>query len=147
MKTCTKCQIEKPLSSFHKDVKGILGVRSHCKECVKEYNRRYTQMYPERRAAQNKKFRAANPTYEQDRKRKHKYGVTPTDFQMMLDSQSGGCAICKKPVDRSGHLDHCHRTGKVRGILCSNCNRGIGHMQECPTILMSAIEYIKEHSL
>ena len=70
------------------------------------------------------------------------YGLTEEDYVNMMDSQKGMCKICKKSLDKIS-VDHCHTTGIVRGLLCSNCNCAIGLFEEDVSILESAIEYIK----
>jgi hypothetical protein len=71
------------------------------------------------------------------------FGLTSADYEAMLKSQSGGCAICTAPPSgKSLHIDHCHKTGRVRGLLCIRCNRGIGHFLDSPALLKSAIEYL-----
>lgn len=67
----------------------------------------------------------------------------------MLAEQEGQCAICKKDLEwphKDTHVDHDHKTGRIRGILCSNCNRGIGMFKENPTFLRSAVEYVEKPS-
>ena len=77
-----------------------------------------------------------------------KYGIDFDEFQKMLISQNGGCAICGKtqPGKRDFHIDHDHKTGKVRGLLCVNCNLGIGNMQDDPSLLRLAIRYLERFS-
>ena len=73
-----------------------------------------------------------------------KYGLTPEDYAAMLANQCGVCAICEK-VCKTGRglaVDHNHTTGVVRGLLCANCNRGIGMMQDDPTIVAKAHAYL-----
>lgn len=69
----------------------------------------------------------------------------------MLDAQGGGCAICgeRNPKGKhSGfHVDHCHKTGRVRGILCHGCNVSLGHFKDDPALLRRAAEYVTEHSV
>lgn len=77
--------------------------------------------------------------------RRRKYKINWGDFDRMLKEQDGKCAICGEadPKGRGGfHVDHCHETGKVRGILCHNCNLGIGNLQHDPRILRAALEYL-----
>jgi len=83
---------------------------------------------------------------------KRKYNIGLKEVRAMYDEQNGTCAICKtvgfKMLDShmSGmNLDHCHDTGKVRGLLCHNCNRGLGLFQDDPTLLDSAAVYIRSH--
>lgn len=74
------------------------------------------------------------------------YGITSKDYDRMSEKQGGVCAICKKPEkSKNGRLcvDHCHLTGKVRGLLCGNCNTGIGKLGEDIAVLEAAIRYIR----
>lgn len=80
------------------------------------------------------------------------YGITLAEYEQMLVDQDGMCAVCHGPevVNRSGKIislavDHCHSTGKVRGLLCRACNSGIGHFADDIERIMSAIEYLKNN--
>lgn len=78
-----------------------------------------------------------------------KYGITEADYEEMVEAQGNRCAVCFSDTvggryDR-WHIDHDHATGKVRGLLCTNCNRGIGHFKDNPLFLASAIEYLNGH--
>lgn len=90
----------------------------------------------------------ANPDRELGWKLK-KYGITVEDYRSMLASQSGVCAICGGPPtgnhsqNRPYHVDHDHLTGKVRGLLCTNCNILIGQAKESPERLEKAIAYLR----
>lgn len=79
---------------------------------------------------------------ERERHLVRKYGVTQADYERMLAEQSGCCAICKKSQSRSLDVDHCHKTGRVRGLLCTNCNRLVGHAGDSPEILRAAADYL-----
>lgn len=76
-----------------------------------------------------------------------KYGLTEKDYQILLDSQNGVCAICKQICQRSKGLsvDHCHKTGKVRGLLCSSCNLALGNIKENVTYMRNMIKYSEEN--
>lgn len=75
--------------------------------------------------------------------RKHKYGLSDSEFKAMLKAQSGKCAVCRRPQGgKMIAVDHCHKTGKVRGLLCSNCNMGIGLLQDSPKLLRKAAKYL-----
>ena len=73
------------------------------------------------------------------------YGLSEDDFYALRDKQGGLCAICGHP-DRSAkailHVDHCHDTGKVRGLLCHHCNVGLGHFRNDPALLSRAATYL-----
>lgn len=76
---------------------------------------------------------------------KYRYGLSVQDYENLLDSQDCCCAICKKdPTDERLHIDHDHKTGRIRGLLCGNCNRGIGYMKDSIQNLKSAAEYLSK---
>lgn len=62
----------------------------------------------------------------------------------MFSEQKGLCGICKKGIDESSHVDHCHSTGKVRGLLCRPCNSGLGLFSDSTRLLKSAITYLNK---
>jgi hypothetical protein len=69
------------------------------------------------------------------------YGLTEEDYQALLDRSGGLCEICRDPLD-SPNVDHCHATGRVRGLLCRACNTGIGHLKDDPAVLLAALNYL-----
>lgn len=72
------------------------------------------------------------------------HGMGKDEFDTMLKEQDGRCAICHKELDKP-HLDHDHKTGKVRGILCPTCNWGLGMFKDSIRNLASAIVYLEDH--
>jgi hypothetical protein len=83
------------------------------------------------------------------------FGLSLEQYEAMHESQKGLCAICHKPetaknnydaVTRKLAVDHNHSTGKIRGLLCSACNTGLGLLQDNPAVLQAAIEYLKSHT-
>lgn len=81
------------------------------------------------------------------RQLKKLYGMTREDFDRLLSKQGGKCAICKRPDNAAGRalgVDHCHRTGKIRGLLCNWCNAGLGGFRDNVAFLLSAVEYLKQ---
>ncbi len=74
--------------------------------------------------------------------RKRRYGLTPEQHAAMAESQGDLCAICKRR--RTLVVDHCHETGVVRGLLCDNCNVGIGRLGDDPARLAAAAKYIRD---
>ncbi len=141
-KTCTKCQELKPITEFTKLCTTRDGVNTQCKKCVSSYTSiRYRG---------SEKVRKTLIKKATDRNRKSKYGVSPEEFVSRLALQGGGCAICNKVLDESkrsliGHVDHCHVTNKVRGVLCSSCNIGIGLFRDNRKLLSRAIDYLSYH--
>lgn len=88
-----------------------------------------------------------------DRRRywlKCKYGITPEQWDDMFEEQAGLCAICFTPeeVCPKGRLavDHCHHTGKVRGLLCLTCNSAIGKLKDDPELVLQAYKYLERHN-
>jgi hypothetical protein len=85
-------------------------------------------------------------TYTKKKKpyRKSRYGITDAEFDQLLILQGGKCKICGTSnfPYKGPHVDHDHSTKKVRGLLCLNCNRGIGAFKEDPTLLKKALDYL-----
>ena len=76
---------------------------------------------------------------------KNKYGITMDEFDRILEDQGYGCGICGTLIVGAvmrAHIDHCHETKIVRGILCNNCNNGLGRFKDNPDLLRSAIIYL-----
>jgi len=78
---------------------------------------------------------------------KRLYGLNVEEFLALLVHQDGGCAICEKPLDTDDHkgihVDHDHATGKVRGLLCSSCNTGLGLLKDNAAVVKRALAYLK----
>jgi hypothetical protein len=100
------------------------------------------------------KKREANPDYYRNYDLLKKYGITFADYSQMLTAQDGVCAICGNPETRvdkrlnrvsSLAVDHCHTTGKVRGLLCHACNAALGHVSDSVETLERAIAYLRLH--
>lgn len=80
-------------------------------------------------------------------KLKLNFGITPEIYMEMYDSQEGLCKICENKIEaihKNTHVDHCHTTGKVRGLLCHHCNLGLGHFKDNVNSLSNAIDYLGE---
>ena len=101
--------------------------------------------------ARTRAWAEANPDeWERHRRKsylKRTYGITPEQYDDMLAAQGGVCAVCgAPPEDPRGyrmHVDHCHDSGRVRGILCGGCNRGMGNFGDDIARLESAIRYLQ----
>lgn len=121
------------------------------KEQISEYRKQYRLNNQEKIKSYRQKYKPRQK--ELDRalnraKRLREHGICEEEFNSMLKQQGGKCAICDKPQDESIKflsIDHDHRTNKNRGLLCSNCNRGIGLLQDDINILQSAIKYLKRY--
>jgi hypothetical protein len=139
-------------------------------ETQREYQARYRAKYPNRLRVAAAEYRSANPGKYKEAKRawylknkdadpkaqkernrrsalKRAYGITPEEWDAMFEAQGKACAACKRPEHRGKgwHTDHCHATGKVRGILCNHCNLLLGYAADDPMILLQNVEYLKQH--
>ena len=144
-KRCTKCGIVKPVIEFGKEKRYSSGYRSWCKQCICTYNHGWNKRNPQSRVAATQKWKRNNPHKPISARLKKAYGITLEEYEGLLAQQGNRCAICS--ADKPGgigrfHVDHDHVTGRVRGMLCNNCNTAIGLMRENTTILRSAIEYL-----
>jgi len=83
--------------------------------------------------------------YQREKFDKHKYNLTPEHKAAIIDAQKNCCAICEYQFGQKigdMHVDHCHTTGKIRGMLCDRCNRGLGYFKDNPKSLRMAAEYV-----
>ncbi|MER8044035.1 endonuclease VII domain-containing protein [Streptomyces sp. NPDC094032] len=117
-KYCRKCERIKPHSEWDRNKRASDGLSTRCKPC---------------RAAEG---RASHL--------KRQYGMTEAERDEMITSQGGLCCICQKVP--AVHVDHCHETGRVRGVLCFNCNSAIGKLGDDPDVLRRAIAYLEGHA-
>jgi hypothetical protein len=111
--------------------------------------RRYHQKHPELTRARKAKWVAENPDREKAIRRrgvlKHRYGLSPEAYEALLSGQGGYCAICggEQLAGRNFAVDHDHKTNEIRGLLCSNCNMGLGAFQDSPDLLLAAAAYLE----
>ncbi len=146
-KVCTKCKEEKSLIRFPKRYGKSKGISSWCRECMKNNTRVWYRNNVDRAKAASTKWFSDNPEKAKlIRKKaflKHRYGITPEQVEKMQQSQEGLCACCK--IRPAKLIDHNHTTGKVRDLLCSQCNTVVGFLEINIGISNLALEYIKKH--
>jgi hypothetical protein len=114
---------------------------SWTKEHKQAWERKYYQANKQKRLDRQRLFREENPQAYRDWYLRSKYGLTQAAFEAMLAEQDGLCAICSLPMS-TPKIDHDHSTGRVRGLLCSPCNTGIGHLKDSPEVLFAAYQYL-----
>lgn len=123
MKICTSCQLPKDDISFESG-------RRQCRICRNERRKSFGTRSGEGLTAYNLNYH---------------YGLSLEQYKQMLQAQNGVCKICKGldngPWNRLA-VDHCHTTGKVRGLLCAKCNKGLGQFCDNPQLLKQAAEYL-----
>jgi hypothetical protein len=110
---------------------------------------KYSLAHPEKRRASWTHWRKRFPEKYFNHLLKKNYGITSDQYRDMMDRQAGGCAVCGSEtsdiIGRRLHVDHCHETGRVRGLLCANCNLAIGKLQDSPDLFLRAAEYLRSH--
>ena len=145
---CWTCKKVKALTEFGKNARYPDKKHRTCRACVNEANRvqRGKKTVEERRERWRKqaaKFRAKYPERARALQRKALYGITQDQYDELVKRQNGLCAICSNPPGkRALHIDHCHDTGQIRGLLCSVCNISLGGFRDDTNLLMKAIEYL-----
>lgn len=129
------------------------GISSWCKDCRKENSRTWKTKYPDKfevsRTNRYIEYKKNPPKYEymRDYMLQRRYGITQQEYQTMLEQQKYSCAICKRTeFTYHLHVDHCHMTGKIRGLLCSPCNVYLGYSKDNMEVYKSAIQYLGEHN-
>lgn len=132
LKRCAACRVEKPQTEFNPRRGRGDGFEARCKSCKKAAHAVWLQ---------------ENPDYWRRNKLQRHYGLTPEQYDALLERQGGRCAICVgEGPGRKGSdffaVDHDHDTGMIRGLLCSTCNMGLGSFKDDPTRLSKAIEYL-----
>jgi hypothetical protein len=133
-KLCLDCDTVKDSSEFNKHSGTKTGLQVYCKECTRKRQKHYNNKYstPER----NRKYNI------------RRYGISIEEFDKLLDAQYECCAICEEALDlenlRNVHIDHCHNSTKVRGILCRSCNHLLGNARDRIGVLKAAIRYLED---
>jgi Recombination endonuclease VII len=117
------------------------------KERLSEKRKAEHKANPEKQRAYDKKKRDKHPEKMRDRHLRRSYGISLAEFSAMRQSQGDRCSICKTGFSLvKPHVDHCHKTGRVRGILCPQCNTSLGLLNEDPKIVRGMLAYINKHS-
>lgn len=146
-KTCCRCKEIKLQSDFHKDKSRVDGHAPVCKSCKQIDSKKYSRLL------YNKEyFTTDNGRYTRYKYMlKYYYRLSEEDFQEMLDTTKGVCPVCQRgfTYDRSGTkivIDHCHSTGMIRGLLCSDCNSGLGLIGDTYESSVRLLKYLKDNN-
>lgn len=140
MKNCPVCKISKENSEFGFDRRLKGGLRSACKKCEIARAVKWQTKNPERKKELCDRWHRDHPHHHLLKS----YGVTPEEYERRFSEQNGLCAICKLNLPKLA-IDHDHRTGKVRGLLCRKCNAGIGMLGDSFERLLKAASYLRKH--
>jgi DNA-directed RNA polymerase subunit RPC12/RpoP len=123
MKICIRCKKELSLNKFGKHPTAKDGYRNQCNACRFE-------------------LRKERPTYKRQI-RQYRYGITQDEYSALLIYQNNKCAICKKIFTKTPHIDHCHNSKIIRGLLCGNCNTALGLLGDDQERILAAAQYLK----
>lgn len=145
---CQYCKETKPLTEFYTDKKMADGYSKRCKACAKRMVNEWRSNHVEEHRARVKEWRDANPEKHADMSARWRYGLPMGTYAKMLAAQDEKCAICRTDTPggnaiRRFHVDHCHETGTIRGLLCTSCNNGLGRFQHREDLLQAAIRYLE----
>ena len=139
LKVCFRCGHEKATTEYNKHKPASDGLLPYCKQCYKESHSTATAKY---HATHKGKIKARNKLQHLLRK----YGLTEFEYQSLIIGCNGRCEICGKSEIDTGMplgIDHNHLTGKVRGVLCRQCNAGIGSLMDSPSLIREALKYLE----
>lgn len=169
-KTCVKCEEVKSIDNFTKDPSRKDGLHPYCRKCraverrnsrnanpekLREQSRQSYRKHKEKRAVTRQLFLSTENGQRKTKswKMQGRYGITLDDYNDMRNEQRYCCAICgghetevpkgnSKSNERALHVDHCHTTGIIRGLLCTNCNTMLGKVKDDIAVLQKAIDYL-----
>lgn len=146
-KFCNSCKKSKNLNSFGADCTKTSGLTSNCKNCRSDAERIRRQDPKYKKQIQKYKSNPINKRRTKDLALKRIFGISIEEYDVLFNYQNELCAICKQKQDsKSLSVDHCHDTGRVRGLLCAACNQGIGHFKDDTQLLKRAIMYLNQAS-
>lgn len=146
-KNCSKCGVRKHKNEFQ----GLTTKSAWCKQCTGEHNRIVTKTdksKEQHRTYARKWYRTEKGLRAQkDSHLKSTYGITYADKMLMLEQQGNRCPIChtSNPGKRGWVVDHCHRFGKIRAILCDTCNKMLGFAKDHPITMLAGMQYLIKH--
>jgi len=131
MKKCRICNIVKSIQEFRPYGGNRKGVRTLCRKCELDIRRKYE--YP---------YRAEKAKYY---KIKDRYGLTKEEYDSLIENNPV-CKSCKEEFTNTPHVDHDHKTGIVRGLLCNKCNKALGLLNDDPIKIVNLLQYLLESS-
>lgn len=127
-KKCSDCKETKEVAFFYTHKRD--GYQSKCKECASKRGKEWFANNPDKVRRNTLKY----------------YGITQEDFEALFKEQQGKCAICLTESKKILNVDHCHTTGKVRGLLCFSCNTLLGTAKDSVKTLNNAIKYLERYN-
>ncbi len=161
MKICTKCLKTKELNMFSTNKQGKGGLQPRCRECQKKYRREWYKAnrelakkintaWSDKNPNHGKEWYKANKNKARNYQLKRDFGISIEEYGKMLELQGYRCKICLVDASKFNKVfavDHSHKTGKIRGLLCGPCNSAIGLMKEKIEVFKSAISYLENQEI
>ena len=138
LKRCSACKVEKPIDEF------VCGAYK-CRSCSCAYNRAHYQRNKGKIRVQGTEYRQTEEGKIAGRRvqLKYKHGISLEEYRVLYQAQDGKCAVCGL-YQKTLYVDHCHKTGKIRGLLCCRCNLVLGQVKDNTIILRSLAIYLEQ---
>lgn len=165
-KKCSICKMDKELKEFSPNKSKRSGISSYCKPCKSVYGKKWNKENQEKKRIYNKQrysdcreqIREKQNIWYKNNSEKHcdnnwkakikrNYGLSIEDYNNLYLKQEGKCKICERHQDdfkKRLSVDHCHKTGKIRGLLCDDCNTSLGKFRDDLKTLSNALKYLEE---
>lgn len=157
-RVCPRCHETKELTEFGKNRRSKNGLNSYCRPCACLMRKEWSRANPEKIKAGARRFylsskaKGYRPAYHRRAHLKRDYGLTTDQYDAILASQGGRCAICREYETHVRHgkvtrlaVDHEYGTDRIRELLCQRCNRALGLLRDSEIVLESALAYLRKH--
>lgn len=156
-KICKSCKKQKDIKEFRfirQNKNGTFLYKARCEDC---YNYHYREKYrkkssTERSQIYKKRIEGLSFEDKKSQRLKYRFGLTMEEYENMLLSQNNKCYLCDKDFKGKGayqnaNIDHDHKTGKIRKLLCARCNQALGLLDEDENLLKKMVVYLREHNV
>lgn len=146
-KICSKCKKAKRRNAFRPLKNGKNNsdsLRAECRMCLAKRARKWRKKNPDYGKLWKRSNKELDSLYQWRGALKKKYGLSEEQYEQMLEACGRVCSICRRGFMSRPNVDHCHQTGKVRGLLCKPCNRGLGMFGDDLVRLKAAVSYLED---
>jgi len=150
-KYCPDCDKTKNITEFYKNGKSYM---KRCKLCHNQKSRQWEKDNPDKNRARKVKWYKDNPGSKRANNLQQHYNATLADYDYLFKEQGGLCAACGQPETnldkrtkqvKNLHVDHCHKSEKIRALLCGGCNTALGHLKDDPARIRLLLAYAEKH--
>ncbi len=148
LKLCPTCKTAKSRDEFGPNRSKRDGLASLCRYCANAATKRYQARNKTITKERSRLWNRQHKEVGQDSRLRREYGISLATYKALVQQQNNQCAICKQvPYDNKLHIDHNHKTGVIRELLCGLCNRALGLLRDNPLLLDAAATYLRKHEL